>query len=139
MNVFSPKTRFGAVCCALSLLVSSITACGPKEEPITPSTPGGDTTVPVSGVSISATSLTIDLGKTGFLSAKVSPSNATDKTITWSSSNTSVATVSDGTVTAVAVGEATITASAGGKSATCLVTVKADGESEQMGCFQAAQ
>ena len=129
MNVFSPKTRFGAVCCALSLLVSSITACGPKEEPITPSTPGGDTTVPVSGVSISATSLTIDLGKTGFLSAKVSPSNATDKTITWSSSNTSVATVSDGTVTAVAVGEATITASAGGKSATCLVTVKADGES----------
>ena len=86
-------------------------------------------TVPVSSVSISATSLTIDLGKTGFLSAKVSPSNATDKTITWSSSNTSVATVSDGTVTAVAVGEATITASAGGKSATCLVTVKADGES----------
>ena len=82
MNIFSPKTRFGAVCCALSLLVSSITACGPKEEPITPSTPGGDTTVPVSGVSISATSLTIDLGKTGFLSAKVSPSNATDKTIT---------------------------------------------------------
>ena len=129
MNVFSPKTRFGAVCCALSLLVSSITACGPKEEPITPSTPGGGTTVPVSSVSISATSLTIDLGKTGFLSAKVSPSNATDKTITWSSSNTSVATVSDGTVTAVAVGEATITASAGGKSATCLVTVKADGES----------
>ena len=129
MNIFAPKTRFGAVCCALSLLVSSITACGPKEEPITPSTPGGDTTVPVSGVSISVTSLTIDLGKTGFLSAKVSPSNATDKTITWSSSNTSVATVSDGTVTAVAVGEATITASAGGKSATCLVTVKADGES----------
>ena len=37
--------------------------------------------------------------------------------------------MSDGTVTAVAVGEATITASAGGKSATCLVTVKADGES----------
>ena len=129
MNIFAPKTRFGAACCALSLLVSSITACGPKEEPITPSTPGGGTTVPVSSVSISATSLTIDLGKTGFLSAKVSPSNATDKTITWSSSNTSVATVSDGTVTAVAVGEATITASAGGKSATCLVTVKADGES----------
>ena len=120
---------FGAALCALSLLVSSIAGCGPKEDPITPSTPGGGTTVPVSSVSISATSLTIDLGKTGFLSAKVSPSNATDKTITWSSSNTSVATVSDGTVTAVAVGEATITASAGGKSATCLVTVKADGES----------
>ena len=130
MNIFTPPRHgFGAALCALSLLVSSIAGCGPKEDPITPSTPGGGTTVPVSSVSISATSLTIDLGKTGFLSAKVSPSNATDKTITWSSSNTSVATVSDGTVTAVAVGEATITASAGGKSATCLVTVKADGES----------
>ena len=102
MNIFAPKTRFGAVCCALSLLVSSITACGPKEEPITPSTPGGDTTVPV---------------------AKVSPDNATNKTVTWSSSKSSVATVSNGTVKAVAEGTATIMAKAGGKSATCLVTV----------------
>ena len=129
MNIFAPKTRFGAACCALSLLVSSITACGPKEDPITPSTPGGGTTVPVSSVSISATSLTLDIGKTGTLTATVSPSNATDKTVTWSSSKTSVATVSNGTVTAVAAGEATITATAGGKSATCSVTVNADAES----------
>ncbi|MBR0532706.1 MAG: Ig-like domain-containing protein, partial [Bacteroidales bacterium] len=55
--------------------------------------------------------------------ATVAPSNATDKTVTWSSSNSSVATVQGGTVTGVAEGTATITATAGGKSATCQVTV----------------
>ena len=103
----------------LTALAFLLAACGPKEEPIDP-TP---TNVEVSGVTLSQPTLALEAGKTGTLTATVQPSNATNKTVTWSSSNTSVATVSNGTVTAVAEGTATITATAGGKSATCQVTV----------------
>ena len=85
-------------------------------------------TVPVTGVTVSPTTLTLEVGKTSTLTATVTPSNATDKTVTWKSSNTSVATVSSaGVVTGVAAGTATITATTqdGGKTATCAVTVKA--------------
>jgi hypothetical protein len=64
------------------------------------------------------------VGDTQILTATVSPSNATDKTVTWSSSNTSVATVSSsGEVMAVAAGFATITVTTndGSKTATCSV------------------
>ena len=80
-------------------------------------------TVPVSSIYLNPTTLTLEVGKTYSLMATVYPSNATDKTVSWTSSNTSVATVSKGTVTAVSVGTATITAEAGDKSATCVVTV----------------
>ncbi|MBR5056420.1 MAG: Ig domain-containing protein, partial [Bacteroidales bacterium] len=85
-------------------------------------------TVPVTGVSVSPTTLSLETGQTGNLTATVTPSNATNKTVTWSSSNTNVATVSStGVVTAVAAGTATITATTavGGKTATCAVTVTA--------------
>ncbi len=56
--------------------------------------------------------------------ATVLPDDVTDKTVTWSTSEASVATVdAEGNVTAVSVGEATITAACGDKSATCKVTV----------------
>lgn len=79
--------------------------------------------VAVTSVTMSRTTASLNVGETVTLSATVAPSDATDKNITWSSSNTSVATVSGGTVTAKAVGSATITATAGGKTATCTVTV----------------
>ena len=80
--------------------------------------------IPVSGITLSqnAASLFVDEGMT--LSAEVTPEDATDKTVTWSSSNASVATVDqNGNVTAVGTGVATITATAGDYSATCEVTV----------------
>lgn len=80
--------------------------------------------VPVSSVSLSGRKIEITLGKTIQLTAEVLPSNATDKTVHWSSSNPSVAIVSNsGLITAVAEGQSTITASAGGESASCQVTV----------------
>ena len=81
------------------------------------------TTVPVERVSLNFSSITLQESETRTLTASVYPENATDKTVTWASSNTSVATVVDGLVTAVREGTATITASCGGKSATCAVTV----------------
>ena len=66
-------------------------------------------------------------GQTASLTATVTPDNAANKNITWSSSNSSVATVVDGTVTAVANGTADITATAAdgsGVSAKCSVTVR---------------
>ena len=80
--------------------------------------------VAVSSVSVSPSSVELAVGESTRLSATVSPADAKDKTVTWSTSSASVATVSpSGEVTAVAVGSANITASAGGKSAVCKVTV----------------
>lgn len=81
--------------------------------------------VHVTGVSLNKNSTSIVEGSTEQLTATVTPSNATDKSVTWSSSNTSVATVSNGLVTAVSAGTATITVTTtdGGYTATCLVTV----------------
>ena len=83
----------------------------------------GSANIAVTGVSLNKNSLSMKAGETASLTATISPSNATDKTVTWSSSNTKVATVSGGKVTAVAAGTATITAKAGNKTATCTVTV----------------
>lgn len=85
------------------------------------------TTVEVTGVTLDKVNATLQVGSSVTLVATVAPVGATDKTVTWSSSNEEVATVSGGVVTAVSAGEATITVTTndGSKTATCAVTVEA--------------
>ena len=91
----------------------------------TPDIPDVPTVVPVQNVALSKSTLTLTEGDSETLTATVSPSNATDKTVTWTVSPSGYATVSGGVVTALKEGSCTITATAGGKSATCAVTVEA--------------
>lgn len=79
----------------------------------------------VTSVTLNKYALSLEVGETGKLSATVLPVSAADKSITWSSSKTDVASVSsNGTVTAKKAGTAVITATAtNGKSASCTVTV----------------
>ena len=93
-----------------------------EESASTPSTP---TTVAVTGVTLNKTTAALEVGNSLTLTATVSPSNATNKTVTWTSSNTSVATVSNGKVTALKAGKSTITVTTadGSYKATCTVTV----------------
>ena len=87
--------------------------------------------VQVTDVELDITQKALNVGDTFTLTATVKPDNATDKSVTWSSSNTSVATVDEnGVVTAVSEGTATITATASnGVEASCTVTVKQKGDS----------
>ena len=81
--------------------------------------------VRVQSVSVSNSSAEMKISETLQLTASVSPAAATNKEITWSSSQPSVATVSpSGLVTAIGEGTATITASADGMKAECAVSVK---------------
>lgn len=82
-------------------------------------------TVKVTGVTLSTNTLSIKVGGTTTLTANIKPSNATNKNVTWSTNNSSIASVSNGVVTAKAKGQATITVTTadGGYTDTCLVTV----------------
>ena len=91
---------------------------------------GGEDDVLVTSITINETSIVFKEGEIRQLAVTISPDNATDKSVTWASSNTSVATVDNyGKVTAVAAGSATITCKANdgsGVYATCSVTVEED-------------
>lgn len=85
-----------------------------------------DDTIPVSAVTISeGASFSLTEGATHTFRASVAPSDATNKTVTWSSSASAVVSINaqTGAAEALAAGEATITARAGSVSATCRVTV----------------
>lgn len=94
----------------LTMILSCFTACGD---------------VPVESLVLSNTELTINVGNASAVSCTVLPEDATDKTVNWSSSNNSVATVNNvGVITAVSAGTCTITASSGDITATVNVIVK---------------
>ena len=88
---------------------------------------GGETTTAVTGVSLNKPSTSLEAGQTETLTATVTPSDATNQNVTWSTSNSAVATVANGVVSAVGQGTATITVTTedGTKTATCTVTVTA--------------
>ncbi len=80
--------------------------------------------VPVSGVSLDVTELTLNIGESKKLTATVKPDNATDKAVVWTSADPAVAAVDEnGKVTALSAGTTVVTAKAGGVSAACTVTV----------------
>lgn len=89
-------------------------------------------TVSVQGVALDRTSLSLVRGQVASLTAQITPSDATNKELVWSTSDSSVATVADGTVTAMKAGRAviTVTTADGARTATCDVTV---GQSEDIG------
>ena len=87
----------------------------------------GTVIIPTTGITLDQTSGTLTEGDTVTLTATVSPSNASNKSVTWETSNSTVATVADGVVTALRAGTATITAkTADGFTATYTLTVAAE-------------
>ena len=118
--------KYLLVLTALALLF----ACTPEENGAdnNQSGNGGDKTVHVTGISLDRNSATIKEGEYITLVATVTPSNADNKSVSWSSSSDAVATVdASGKVTGVKAGSATITATAadGGMKASCALSVEA--------------
>ena len=88
-------------------------------------------TIPVTGVSLSQPTHTMEVGQTRRLTAAVSPSDATNKNVTWGASNSN-ATVIDGLVSAKNEGECiiTVTTEDGNKTATCQIVIEAKNEND---------
>lgn len=106
-----------------------------KETPVPSSAGGGSVAVPVTKITVSSDSEKTTLTKAGEtlqLTVQITPANATNKKVTWSSSDPKVATVDEnGKVTAVGDGTVTITAKTGnGRTATFTITVKIKPEKE---------
>lgn len=80
----------------------------------------------VTGIGVVPSSITVEVGSEATVYATLTPAGATG-TITWTSSDDTVATVENGVIAGVAVGNATITATCGGYRDTCTVTVEAQG------------
>ena len=81
--------------------------------------------VPVTGIELDKTAITLEIDETQTLTATLTPDNATDKTVTWTVAPAGVVSVENGVITALKDGTATVTATANGKSANCTVTVNA--------------
>ena len=106
----------------------TVTQQGKTKEGLVPENP--NPTIEVAGIELNKTELILIWGGNETLTATVTPNEATNKTVIWTSSDETIATVDDnGNVTAIAVGTATIIATTvdGGKTAECTVAVIADG------------
>ncbi|MDR2206183.1 MAG: Ig-like domain-containing protein [Flavobacteriaceae bacterium] len=112
----------GLIACTVGSL---FIGCSRNDEPAPPK--GGDENIAVKSIELDPSTLTTYTGQNTVIKAVITPDNATDKTVTWKSSDESIAVVDgNGQVTAAAVGTATITATTtdGNFKATCDVTVK---------------
>jgi len=104
------KTRIETLCAALVIMIVAlgIAACRIVEDNPVDEDPPGD--IPVTGINLNKGSLTLAVGTAEKLSFTIKPEDATNTKVTWSSSNSAVATVAaDGTVAAIAAGTAAIT------------------------------
>ena len=109
---------------AAALITATALSCEKDPAAGTGDEQGQGNTIPVTEVTLNASSLSLEVGGMATLSATVSPADATNKAVTWSSSAPEVATIDKfGLVTAVKAGTAVITATAGECSASATVTV----------------
>ena len=83
------------------------------------------------GITLDKTTAELEVGGKLTLAATLAPENVTDKTLVWTSSDETIATVKDGEVTALKAGEVTITVKNGDVEATCTITVKAAATSSE--------
>ena len=105
---------------------NTVITCASKANPAVKADCVVSVIIPVKSITLSKYNLSMEAGKSELLTATISPKDATDQSITWQSSNESVATVSaDGEVRAVHGGSCTITctSNSGSKTVSCAVTV----------------
>lgn len=95
--------------------------------------PQVESTIPISSISLNKRQLSLKIGERATLKATILPSDATEKTLTWASSDPSVASVSSGTIYAKSAGETIvfIRSKDGGKTASCTITVKDNSVDEE--------
>ena len=117
------------------LLATALVACGPQEP----------AKIPVTGISLDRVNVSLTEGDNTILVPAITPADATDKSVTWSSSNEAVAIVTDGVVNALKAGVAVISAKTndGGITASCTVSVDValaalTGEVSHISCRNAA-
>lgn len=116
------KSLFWKIIGLMAIVSIFGTACDPEDKP----SHEGEKVVHVTGITLSPSSITLLEGETAVLVPTVTPDNAENKNVTWSSSDNAIASVENGTVTGISAGHAVITARTedGGKTATCSVTVE---------------
>ena len=109
----------------LAVFALSIAACSNNQNNTNNSNSTAQNAWTVAGVSLNYEKLTMYVGKTATLTAVIEPDTATNKEVSWSSSDTSVATVKNGTISALKEGTTniTVTTKEGGYTATCALTV----------------
>ena len=135
------KKKFAFLAPLALLLALSVSSCGAKDRSSNQESGGNNITsqdsnnptsnadgnIAVQGVSLNYDSITLNQGKSVSLIANISPTDASNKEVTWSSSNESVATVDNGKVKALALGNSNISVTTvdGGFTASCKITVVA--------------